>query len=167
MHSLRRSPVPRPFRGRSPRGAALLLVLVSVLVACAGLVREPEVEVVGVDLLTLGVTGGSVRLVLGVENPNRYELRVRRHDYHLEVERGADEWTTLARGTDSTEVVLPARGELRVPVEVPFRYRDVGAAVVAAVREGQLTYRLSGEVRVRAPLGGVDVPYRTGGILEP
>lgn len=147
--------------------SALLAGCVTLLAGCAALVQEPEVDVVGVDLLTLGLTSGTVRLVLEVENPNGYDLTVERHRYRLEIAEGPTEWTTLAEGTDTTEVRLPERSVTRVPVEVGFRYRDLGSALLASFREGEARYRLSGDVGVRTPIGGVTVPYRTLGTLEP
>ena len=64
-------------------------------------------------------------------------------------------------------IVVPARDTARVPLRVPFDLGAVGAAAGRLLREGELEYRFNGALRLRTPVGGVEVPFDERGTLRP
>lgn len=131
----------------NPRPAWVYLVLgLAVLSSCAPRLRRPSVEVLAVRVTSLGLAGGTVDVDLEVVNPNARQIRIRRVDYDLQVAVGAEDWESLTRGSTPEAVTLPARDTVMVTVPVPFEYEALGAALRSLLREGQLRYRLLGEV---------------------
>lgn len=163
-------------RGLAARGIGLrpvvhwaLLALVWVGWACAAFFEEPEVRIVGIRVVSLGVSGGTAAVDLAVTNPNDRAIRVVGLRYRLQVEdlkAGEGEWRTLTEGFRSEGVTLEPRDTASVSVDVPFEYRIVGATVRALLQGRDVGYRLDGEVRIDGPVGEIRVPVRTTGLLE-
>lgn len=163
---MRKVPVPRG----APRAAAALAVLAAA--ACALFYQAPEVRIVGLRVASLGITSGTAELELEITNPNSGDVDVRGFRYRLDVRRPSDEeaddpWTPLGEGYHRTGATLAGGETSRVTVEVPFEYEAVGAAVRAFLREGEVGYRLEGELRIHGGLGEYDVPLRQTGVLSP
>src|SRR5688500_7595920 len=86
---------------RSAAFAALLM-----LAACSGTVRQPEIDLEGVSLGSLGLGGGTVNVNVRVHNPNRFSIRADDLKYRLFLRRPADQaaagdsaWIPFADGT--------------------------------------------------------------------
>jgi len=153
-------------KGRTRRWLAGLLLTAG----CAAFFEAPSVSIVGVRVVSLGLTGGTAALELQVANPNSHPIRITGVEYHLlvqEPDSTQEAWTTLSRGDRREAVTLPARDSARVSLDVPFEYRSVGTVVRTLLQSGRLPYRLEGQVRVEGPVGELRVPLRTTGVLEP
>lgn len=126
-------------------------------------------EVATVELASLGLRGGTASLGLRVGNPNRFDLRVGRVEYSLEVgEPGRDEtWQLLADGASVPEVLLPGEDTVLVSLEVPFTYEGLGAAVRSLLGSGAVGYRLRGRLRARGSLGEIVRPFEARGTVRP
>lgn len=151
-------------------GAALLLIGLT-LPGCASLVQAPAVSLSDVQLRAVGLQGATVRVLLEVYNPNRFGLSSEALDYTLSYAAAGPasgspeltDWQPLARGRAAEDVRLPAHDTVAVSIDVPFRYRDVGPALVGLLRDGTLSYRFEGAFGVGSPVGTVRVPFdRTG-----
>lgn len=145
------------------------LALVAAL-GCAAVFQAPEVSVVGLDVVSLGITGGTASVRLSVSNPNDRAVRVNGLRYRLRVEdpeTGDGGWRTLSEGFRSESVTLEARDTVRIAVDVPFEYRAVGAAVRSLIQGRDVGYRLDGEVRIAGPVGEIRVPVTREGVLQP
>ena len=72
------------------------------LAGCSLLVDEPVVRVTDIQAASIGLTGGTLRVMLEVENPNGFPLVSNVFVYRLEVadDAGAESvaWTTLFDG---------------------------------------------------------------------
>lgn len=161
---------PAGLRERAAR-AGLLAAL--ALGGCAAFFQAPEVRVVGLRVVSLGVTSGTAELALEIWNENRSSLEVRGVRYRLDVrgpddaEEGSSEWMRLGEGYHRSKTVVGAGDTTRVRIEVPFQYDAVGAAVRAFLRDGEVRYRLDGELRINGALGEYQVPLRTTGAVSP
>lgn len=154
--------------GARRRVAVLLLAVTAVaLPACATLGRavfkEPVVDFRNVQINGLGVTGGSLDLILGVYNPNGFDLEATRFTYRLmmadsvPVADGAlDERFTVQEGDTSI---------VRIPVS--FTYAGLGRAASELLRSGTVNYRVLGDVTVATPLGNFTRPYDQRGTFTP
>ncbi len=147
----------------------VLLFLLATLPGCALLYQSPEVRIVDVRVVGLGITSGTAEILLEVDNPNRFGLEVRGLDYLLEVGTPSDQarWDTLAVGFHPDTIQLPRRSEEQVAVRIPFRYQALGTALGAWLQGGDIPYRIQGEVKARGPGGERDLPFRSRGSIRP
>ncbi len=162
---------PIPSRNRAPVSAILLALGLpaTTISGCALFFTPPTVEIVGVELVSLGITSGTVAVVLDVTNESSRDLNVLGLFYDLEV-RGAEgegAWDRLVGGEYSEEIVIPGKETQRVRVPVPFEYRALGAAVQSFLARGEVPYRLQGKVSVRGFGTSFDVPFRAEGVIQP
>lgn len=129
-----------------------------VFTGCASLARatfkDPLVTFKDARITSLGVTGGSLEVVLDVYNPNQYRLEGTKVTYKVIVdstEFGEGEYTTRF-GVDEGQT-----SEVRLPLN--FTYRGIGAAGRALSQMGSVRYRVLGDFTVATPIGTFTRPY--------
>ena len=156
---------------RHGAGWGLLLLVVTSLTGCSVLIKEPVVRVTDVQAASIGVVGGTMRVIVELENPNRFGLVSNVFNYRLELaeEPGVETtmWLTLFEGEREGMVEIHSRETTRVEVEVPFEYSSVGVVIGRLLRQGELEYRFSGSLEFRTPVGGVHVPFDERGTFRP
>jgi len=137
--------------------------------SCAALFSPPSVEIVEVELVSLGLTSGTAAVTLELINEGSRKLHILGFLYELEVQdvESGDGWRVLAGGFHPEEIILPGDQVQRVTLPVPFEYRALGAALRSFLARGEIPYRLQGEVSVRGFGMGLDVPFRSEGVLKP
>jgi LEA14-like dessication related protein len=116
--------------------------------------REPVVNFRNVEVKGLGLTGGSLDVVLSVYNPNGFKLDATRLTYRLQVDSidvgtGALDQNFVVQKNDSSLVRLP----------VTFTYAGIGSAGRQLIQSGSVNYRVLGDVTVQTPLGSFTRPY--------
>lgn len=155
--------------GAAPASILLLAFLLPVLTGCASFFTPPSVRIVGVDLVSVGLTSGTAEVTLEVTNQRSREMKIRGFLYRLEVRGsgGEEGWAMLADGTHPQEIVLPGDQVQEIVIPVPFEYRALGAALRSFLANGEVPYRLSGEVQVGGSRMGFTVPFSSEGILKP
>ena len=138
--------------------AATVLSATATLGGCASLgkkvFKEPVVNFREMRITGLGLTGGSVDVVLSVYNPNSYTLDATRLTYNLIVDsipfgNGAIDQKFAVQSGDSTTVTLP----------VSFTYAGIGNAGRQLLNTGTVNYRVTGDFTVGTPLGNFTRPY--------
>lgn len=142
--------------------ACAVIAMGTTVAACASLgratFREPVVTLREVAVSGLGLTGGSVDVVLSVYNPNGYKLDALSMTYQVDVDTiklgsGALDGRFVVQEKDSSAVRLPVR----------FTYAGLGAAGRSLITAGTVNYRVRGDFTVSTPLGNFTRPYdRTG-----
>jgi LEA14-like dessication related protein len=142
--------------------AAGAIALTAVLAGCASLGRasfkEPVVTLREVTVTGLGLTGGSVDVVLSVYNPNGYKLDALKMTYLVDVDS-----VKLGSGALDGRFVVPKKDSSLVRLPVTFSYAGIGQAGRALLQKGQVNYRVRGDFTVATPLGNFTRPYdRTG-----
>ena len=150
-----------------PALAAVLLA--TLLQGCALFFQAPAVEIVDVEIVSLGLTSGTAEVVLEVTNESGRQMDIRGFLYEIEV-KGPEEkegWASLAEGFYSHELSIPGRETQRVRVPVPFQYSALGVAVRSFLSEGEVPYRLKGEVWIGGSSLGLQIPFRSQGVLRP
>jgi LEA14-like dessication related protein len=130
--------------------------------ACASLgmakFQEPDIELNTVVVRGLGLTGGTLDLMLDVTNPNNFDLQGTKLDVGLDVE-----------GTHFGDVELEdpfhlPKGELTtVVVPLRFEWGGVGAAARSAMTYGTIKYVLKGTASLKTPFGTEKVPFSRNG----
>lgn len=140
------------------RTTAALAAVACLTMACAtfgrAVFKEPVVTYRDARVLGLGITGGSLEVVLDVYNPNSFRLDGSRLTYTVTVDSvpvgsGAfDDQFTVERG-DTTQVRLP----------ISFTYAGLGVAGRQLFERGTVEYRVNGDITVGTPLGRFTRPY--------
>lgn len=129
---------------------------------CATLGRatfaEPVVHLQDVQLKGLGMTGGSMDVILSVYNPNRFRLDATQMTYRIMVDT-----VGFANGIVQSRFNVQANDSTLVTIPVSFTYAGIGEAGRQILGTGTVNYRVLGDVTVGTPLGNFTVPYdRTG-----
>jgi LEA14-like dessication related protein len=144
-----------------------MIVAASAAMAVAGcstlgkaVFQQPIVNLKNVQIRGVGLTGGSLDVVLSVYNPNHYRLDATRLTYRvmlagdsLQVANGALDSRFSVNDNDSTTVTIP----------VSFTYAGLGAAGRSILNTGAVNYHVLGDVTVGSPVGNFTVPYSSVG----
>jgi LEA14-like dessication related protein len=148
----------RRFGTRRMRWAAAAALIVTTT-ACStlgmlGRFLDPVVDFKNLRVTGLGLTGGSLEIVLGVYNPNGFSLNATRLTYQLVVDdvqfgQGALDSRFTVQAGDTTDVRIP----------LTFTYTGIGAAGRQIVSTGGVNYRVTGDLTVGTPLGNFTRPY--------
>lgn len=140
------------------------LVLACLTMACASMGRggfkDPVVTYKDARITGLGVSGGSMEIVLSVYNPNSFRLDGSRLTYVVHVDSipfgtGSYDSRFQVEKGDSSEIKLP----------LSFTYAGVGVAGRQLMQTGSVEYRVSGDFTVSTPLGQFTRPYSGRGRL--
>jgi len=138
--------------------AAAALVAATSASACGGFARQafrtPTVELRDVRLKSLGLEGGSVDLILNVNNPNEYRIDVTRLTYTLIADT-----SQIATGFVTKRVTLESKAMNDVSLPVSFGIKELMGAAETLLRKGGVDYTVRGEVTVDSPFGSITKPY--------
>jgi LEA14-like dessication related protein len=146
------------------RKLALIGMTVTAIagVGCASLGRqsfaEPVVTFKDVRINGLGLTGGSLDVVLNVYNPNNFRLDATKLTYALLVD-------TLLFGSGEMDSRFTVQekdsSEVRIPLD--FRWAGMNQAARELLNTGSVPYRVRGAITVGSGVGTFTIPYdRTG-----
>jgi LEA14-like dessication related protein len=139
----------------------------AVVTACASMgaagFREPVVNLKDVTLNAVGLTGGSVDVVLSVYNPNGYRLDATKLTYRLLV----GDSMTVGAGELSEKVTVQDKDSTIVRVPVSFTYAGIGAAGRDLMNKGSVDYKVVGDITVATPVGDFTRPYTGRGRFSP
>ena len=135
--------------------AAMVAATVS---GCAALGRrvfeEPTVSFRELRVAGLGLTGGSLDVVLSVYNPNGYNLDATRLTYNLVLDS-----VPFAAGALDQKFTVQDRDSTMVRLPIDFTWRGIGEAGRQLLNSGAVNYRVTGDVTVGTPLGTFTRPY--------
>jgi LEA14-like dessication related protein len=142
--------------------ACMAAALLAATVGCAALGRatfsEPTVLLRDVQIVGLGLDGGSLDVILSVYNPNRFALDATRLTYRVDIDS-----TQLGTGALDSRFVVPRGDSSLVRIPVRFTYRGLGEAGRQLVATGSVNYRVHGDFSVGTPLGTFTRPYDRSG----
>jgi LEA14-like dessication related protein len=120
--------------------------------------KDPEVHLNRVIVRALGVTGGTLDLLVAVRNLNSFVISSTKLQLGFDVEDshvGDVDYENdfqVQKG-DSTILTLPVR----------FNWAGVGGAVRAALSYGDLPYKMNGQITLSLPWGEKSVPFTREG----
>ncbi len=142
--------------------AGAVAVLATAGTACASLgraaFREPVVTLREFAVTGLGLSGGSVDVVLSVHNPNGYALSALSMTYQVDVDS-----VKLGEGALAGRFVVPEKDSSIVRLPVRFTYAGLGAAGRSLLMSGTVNYRVRGDFTVATPIGNFTRPYDQAG----
>ena len=142
--------------------AALAVVL--ALTGCATLgalggFKEPIVNFKNVEIKGLGLTGGSVDIVLSVYNPNGFKLEGTRLTYNLQ----AGDNVQVGTGVLDSRFTVQDRDSTIIRLPLDFTYSGIGSVGRSLLNTGSVNWRVLGDLTVATPIGNFTRPYdRTG-----
>lgn len=147
-----------------------VLALLVLSNACTGF-RKPTIELEGIELGGVGLSGGTLLVNVRVQNPNAMGFRAENLAYELFLRTprdSADEqgWERLTSGTYEEDIVIRARETRTVQIPVEFRLSDLGPVAQSVMRTGRFNYRVTGNVQVRAAGTTRTVPFRKTGSMS-
>ncbi len=120
--------------------------------------EEPGFDLTSVRIDGLGLTGGSLTLMVDVDNPNSYDLRTIQIDLAIDFE-----------GTRFGEASLDGStrfaSQAVTPIELPlsFSWGGVGAGARGLLERGAIGYTLATKLTVNTPLGDRPIEMTTRG----
>lgn len=133
--------------------------------SCATLARQafanPIVEVRDVRVRTIGLAGGTLDVILDVQNPNEYRIDASKITYSFFVDT-----TQVVTGVIERLVTLEEKGRTEITVPVTFGYTEMGIAMRQYLAKGALDYTVRGEFTLRTPFGNLTRPYSGRGRVE-
>lgn len=147
-----------------------VLALMTIASSCTGF-RKPIIDLEGVELGSVGLSGGTILVNVRVENPNPVGFRAERVNYELFLRTPRDSadqqgWERLTSGTHEEDIVVRG-GETRVvQIPVEFRLSELGPVASSILRTGRFNYRVTGDVQVRAAGSRRTVPFRKTGSMS-
>lgn len=143
--------------------AATLLVTLAGA-ACSTVSRaafaQPRVDFKDVRINGLGLTGGSLDIVLGIYNPNEFQLDATRLEYTLLV---GDDSVQFGQGSLDSKFVVNERDSTTVRLPLSFTYSGIGEAGRQLLNTGTVNYTVRGNLVVTTLVGNYTVPYRQTG----
>ena len=133
-------------------------------IACSALghaaFKDPVVHLRDVRVRGVGLTGGSLDVLLSVYNPNHYRLDATRLTYKVNL---AGDNISLANGAIDSKFTVNDNDSTVVTVPVSFTYAGIGAAGRSLLNTGSVDYHVLGDVTVGSPVGSFTVPYSANG----
>ena len=143
--------------------AAMVAASVS---GCASIGRkvfeEPTVSFRQLRINGLGLTGGSLEVLLSVYNPNGYKLDATRLTYDLMLDS-----TQFATGAIDQKFTVQDKDSTVVRLPIDFSWGGIGQAGRQLLNSGGVNYRVKGDVTVGTPLGSFTRPYTQTGRYTP
>ena len=139
--------------------AAIAVIAAAVTISgCKTLGRqafaEPQVNFRELRVNGLGLTGGSIDVVLSVYNPNGFRLDATRMTYQLMIDT-----VMFGSGTLDQSIQVQEKDSTLVRIPVNFTYAGVGQAGRSVINTGTVPYRVRGDITVATPLGNFTRPY--------
>jgi LEA14-like dessication related protein len=133
----------------------------TLLSGCAGLpgyFKDPDVHLQRVVVRGVGLTGGTMDLMVGVYNPNAFALQGTKLQLGFDVENshvGDVEYNSgfQAQQGDTTVLTLP----------LSFTWNGLAAAARTALGYGELPYTMKGQLSVATPIGERTVAFTRQG----
>lgn len=120
--------------------------------------QQPRVSVQDVRLTGIGLTGGSLDVLVNVDNPNDFRLDATRMTYRLLIDT-----LPLANGIVGSPFTVDAKRSNQVRIPVNFTFAGLAAAGRTLLNTGSAPYTVTGDVTVGTPLGNFTLPYSSTG----
>ncbi len=140
----------------------VVIALCTAFLGCAtfgrGGFKDPVVNLRDVVITGLGVTGGSVDVVLSVYNPNRFRLDAAKLTYRVDIDS-----IPLGSGALDNQFVVQSGDSSLVHLPIRFSYVGLGLAGRSLITAGSINYRVRGDFTVGTPIGSFTRPYDRSG----
>lgn len=134
--------------------AATLSATGCATLARAGGFRQPIVNFRDLKVEGVGLTGGTLDVVLSIYNPNGFRLNATRLTYNLMIDS-----TALGSGVYGRQFAVQSGDSTIVTLPVTLNYAGLASAGRQMMGKGSVNYRVTGDVTVATPVGNFTAPY--------
>jgi LEA14-like dessication related protein len=143
------------------RNVTIVLLGTLMIAGCVGLFfEEPTITLREIHVRQISLTDASLIFVAEIQNPNRYELRLKSLNYTVYLN---DRET--GSGSLQKEISVPASSTAQVEIPVSARFGSLGVIARVYVTGGELPYRIEGQALVKAGLFDRTFPFSRAGTL--
>src|SRR5512146_3315526 len=146
--------------GMAVAGAAAIVVGVGCSTLGHAAFKDPVVHLRDVRVRGVGLTGGSLDVLLSVYKPNHYRVDATRLTYKVNL---AGDSIMLANGSLDSRFTVNENDSTVVTVPVSFTYAGTAVAGRSLLNTGAVDYHVLGDVTVGSPVGNFTVPYTATG----
>ena len=122
--------------------------------------REPVVSYKDAYITGLGLSGGTLEVVLSIYNPNSFRLDGTGLTYRIAVDS-----VPFGNGSLSDRFTVQEGDSTTVRLPLSFTYAGVGQAGRQLIQTGSVNYTVSGDITVGTPIGSFTRPYSGRGRL--
>jgi LEA14-like dessication related protein len=122
--------------------------------------REPVVNYKDAVITGLGLSGGTLEVVLSIYNPNSFRLDGTGLTYRIAVDS-----VPFGNGSLSDRFTVQEGDSTMVRLPLSFSYAGVGNAGRQLIQTGSVNYTVSGDITVGTPIGTFTRPYSGRGRL--
>lgn len=140
------------------------VMLAATAIGCASVgravFREPVVTYKDAVITGLGLSGGTLEVVLSIYNPNSFRLDGTGLTYRIAVDS-----VPFGDGSLSDRFSVQEGDSTTVRLPLSFNYSGVGSAGRQLIQTGSVNYTVSGEITVGTPIGSFTRPYSGKGRL--
>ena len=146
------------------RWSARTVVVISigaVLAGCGGpgsSFKQPDITVSQVVVRGLGITGGTLDLLVRVDNPNNFNLRGTQLDAGFDVEQ-----SHVGDIRYTSEFNVPSKGQTTLTLPIRFNWLGVGGAFRSLLGYGDLPYTIKGQATLDVSGTKMIVPFTREG----
>jgi LEA14-like dessication related protein len=146
------------------RAAKIILVsLLIVLVSCLGLfLKNPTILLKEIHIRPVSLKDLEIRLVMEIQNPNRFDLRLTAFDYTVFLDE-----KEMGKGDIQKEILVPGAASQTVDIPLTVHLGDMGETVKLLLSDRELPYRIEGTARVKTGIGSAAIPYSKTGNIRP
>jgi LEA14-like dessication related protein len=130
--------------------ATLTLALLS---GCTALVQEPRVAYKDATLSGLDTSGIDVDFLLGITNPNSFDLSLLGYTYELQVQT-----LPLSAGDLQKTVIFPAGKETDLQVPVHLKFADLLRIIRQSSDPDRIPCLINARLKLKTPLGDMLIP---------
>src|SRR5213594_2493157 len=139
--------------------AVAVAVITSACATLRGLTfQDPQIELREIEVVGVGLTGGTLNLAFDVYNPNDYRIRSTRMEVGIDLEGRHFGDALLERPLD-----LSPTNHSRVVLPVRFEWAGLGAGAKGLLTHKAVGFGLTGRVFLDTPLGDKTVTLKGRG----
>jgi len=143
------------------RNVTIVFLGALMIAGCAGLMfEEPTITLREIHVRQISLTDASLVFVAEIQNPNRYDLRLKSFNYTVYL----DDRET-GSGSLQNEISVPASSTAQVDIPVSARFGSLGIIAKVYLAGHEVPYRIEGKALVKAGLFDRSFPFSRTGIL--
>ena len=132
----------------------VVLALVTIS-GCASLVQPPHVTVLSTNVVSVDTAGFDIELLVGVENPNRFDVSLQGYTYELQIMS-----VPFSSGGMQKQVLFPSGRA--VDVRLPFRvhHTDLLGVIMRRPDLDRIPYSVDARLNLTTPFGEIVIPVK-------
>lgn len=128
--------------------------MMAFLVAgCAVLVQDPIVKINSTNLAGIDSAGVDVEFLIGIENPNPFDLELLNYTFDLQVMT-----LPFSHGESKLKSLFPSGQIANVRLPIRIKYSDMIEIIKRRPDLDKIPYSLNARLNVKTPVGEISVP---------